>query len=107
VLHIKSLLYDEGYTIPGARAVIKTEHRQKTSQLPLIETASRSAGTPQLRRLQKDLRDLLAHLSNPPVRTVQSIRSPRGTSSRAGSATRRPTTDKLFDPPAGPAAPRS
>ena len=107
VLHIKSLLYDEGYTIPGARTVIKTEHRHKTSQLPLIETGSRAAGTPQLRRLQKDLRDLLAHLSNSPVRTVQSIRSSRGASSRGSQAMRKPTTDKLFDPPSVPPPPRS
>jgi len=107
VLHIKSLLYDEGYTIPGARQVIKTEHRQKTSQLPLaIEAGPKSAGTPQLKRLQKDLRDLLAHLSNSPVSTVQSIRSSRAGAPRASSSTRRPTpeklTDKLFDSPAGP-----
>ena len=95
VLHIKSLLYDEGYTIPGARQVIKTEHRQKTSsQLPLIDTSA-SASTPQLRKLQKELRELLAHLSKQPALprpAVQSIRSPRTTPSR------RPSADKLFDP---------
>jgi DNA-binding transcriptional MerR regulator len=96
VLHIKSLLYDEGYTIPGARQFLKTEHRQKSSQLPLIESGSRAAGTPQLRRLQKDLRDLLAHLSNPPVRTVHSIRAPR-TAPR--QAPRVASTNPLFDLP--------
>ncbi|MBS1801050.1 MAG: MerR family transcriptional regulator [Acidobacteria bacterium] len=108
VLHIKSLLYDEGYTIPGARQVIKIEHRSKApSQLPLgMEAHSPSAHVPQLKRLQKDLRDLLAHLSNPPARTLQSIRSPRTTSARANAANRRPATDKLFDMPPGPAAPR-
>ncbi|MBS1820724.1 MAG: MerR family transcriptional regulator [Acidobacteria bacterium] len=108
VLHIKSLLYDEGYTIPGARQVIKIEHRSKTtSQLPLgMESHSPSASVPQLKRLQKDLRDLLAHLSNPPVRTVQSIRPPRAASSRTSAASRRPATDKLFDMPPGPASPR-
>src|SRR5262249_26982898 len=36
-LHIKTLLYEEGYTIPGARQVIKTEQKQKAPQpqLPL------------------------------------------------------------------------
>lgn len=101
VLHIKTLLYDEGYTIPGARQVIKTEHRQKTSQLPLIETGSNPAGTPQLRRLQKDLRDLFAHLSNPPLRTVQSIRAPRSGSVQRSSA-RQPATDPLFELPSNP-----
>jgi DNA-binding transcriptional MerR regulator len=103
VLHIKSLLYDEGYTIPGARAVIKTEHRQKTSQLPLgIEAGPRSGGAPQLRRLQKELRDLFVHLSNPPARTVQSIRAPRAGSSGPRISPRRPVVDPLFDPPPGP-----
>jgi len=94
VLHIKSLLYDEGYTIPGARQVIKTEQRQKTSQLPLIE-ADAADLTPQLRKLHKDMRDLLAHLSRPPARpSIQSIRSSRS----SGSSIRRPTGDKLFEP---------
>ncbi|WP_260706523.1 MerR family transcriptional regulator [Edaphobacter flagellatus] len=102
VLHIKSLLYDEGYTIPGARQVIKSEHRQKdSSQLPLIDTGSRPAGIPQLRRLQKELRDLLTHLSNPPARTVHSIRAARAgsPSPRAGASARRLTTERLFDTP--------
>ena len=102
VLHIKSLLYDEGYTIPGARQVIKTEQRQKTSQLPLgIDTGVTTNSPQQLRKLQKELRELLTHLSKPPVRpAVQSIRSPR-----AAPSSRRPATDKLFDP--GPNPPRT
>ena len=94
VLHIKSLLYDEGYTIPGARQVIKTETRQKASQLPLIDTGA-SASPPQLRKLQKELRELLAHLSKQPALprpAVQSIRSPR-----ANPASNRPPANKLFD----------
>jgi len=102
VLHIKSLLYEEGYTIPGARQVIKTEQRQKTSQLPLgIDTDVNTNSPQQLRKLQKELRELLAYLSKSPVRpAVQSIRSPR-----TGSSSRRPATDKLFDP--GPNPPRT
>ena len=94
VLHIKSLLYNEGYTIPGARQVIKTEQPQKTSQLPLgIETGPDP--TPQLRKLHKELRELLAHLSKSPARPpIQSIRSPRSGS----PSTRRPAADKLFEP---------
>lgn len=102
VLHIKSLLYNEGYTIPGARQVIKTEHKQKAPQLPLaMEPTSRPASAPQqqLRRLQTDLRDLLAHLSSPPAQSVQSIRSPRATSRKSTSSetlfneNQRPTHD--------------
>lgn len=91
VLHIKSLLYDEGYTISGARQVIKTEQRQKAPQLSLgIEVgASSSTKAPSLRKLQKEMRDLLAHLSRPPARSsVQSIRSTRSTRSESS---------KLFD----------
>jgi DNA-binding transcriptional MerR regulator len=97
VLHIKSLLYDEGYTIPGARQVIKSEHRQKSSQLALEIDSGPATSTQQLRKLQKELRDLLSHLSKPPARpAVQSIRSSRS---------RRPAIDPLFDPDNNP--PRS
>lgn len=113
VLHIKSLLYDEGYTIPGARQALKTEQRTKAPQLPLaIESgasreaaSSRSASphsaSPQLRRLQKDLRDLLAHLSNPPATTVQSIRASRPAANRPAPR-RTLSSSPLFDPPANP-----
>jgi DNA-binding transcriptional MerR regulator len=102
VLHIKSLLYDEGYTIPGARQAIKTEQRQKTSQLPLgIEagSSSRTAAIPQLRRLQKDLRDLLAHLSSQPVQNVQSIRLARKPQAPRSAPRRSSTAESLFEPP--------
>ena len=93
VLHIKSLLYDEGYTISGARQAIKTEQKQKAPQLALdIDVARPTDSAQQLRKLQKEMRDLLAHLSRPPVRSsIQSIRSPRVLSS-----SRRPPSDELF-----------
>ncbi len=93
-LHIKSLLYDEGYTIPGARQVIKGELRQKEPQLPLaIENAVPSANTQQLRKLQKELRDLHAVLSKPvaPRAAVHTIRAPRPSAS--------PRRPALFDAP--------
>src|ERR1700733_4299829 len=46
-LRVKSLLKDEGYTIPGARQVLKSEFRQKEPQLPLI-----GAGLPDVKKLQ-------------------------------------------------------
>jgi DNA-binding transcriptional MerR regulator len=93
-LHIKSLLYQDGYTIPGARQVIKSELRHKTPQLPLDIEATPSAGTPpQLRKLQKELRDLLAVLSKPPARPqVHPFRAPRST-----AGPRRVSSEKLFD----------
>lgn len=95
VLHIKNLLYDEGYTIPGARQVIKTEQRQKAPQLALdIEVDAKPQANRQLRKLQKEMRDLVDHLSRPPVRpAVHTIRSTRGS-----SATSRPSSKGLFTP---------
>jgi DNA-binding transcriptional MerR regulator len=98
-LRIKTLLYDEGYTIPGARQVFKSELRQKEPQLALgIEDASASpVDTRQLRKLQKDLRDLHTLLSRPATRAaVHPIRTPR-----AANPPHRPT-EKLFDLPPFP-----
>ena len=95
VLHIKSLLYDEGYTIPGARQVIKTEQRQKAPQLALdIDLQAPTGSNRQLKKLHKEMRDLFDHLSRPPVRpAVHSIRP-----NRASSSTSRPTAKDLFTP---------
>jgi DNA-binding transcriptional MerR regulator len=96
-LRIKSLLYDEGYTIPGARQVFKSELKHKDPQLALAIQDAINATAPtvdvrQLRKLQKELRDLLALLSKPATRTpIQPIRAPRNA---------RPTTERLFDVPA-------
>ncbi len=92
-LHIKTLLYEEGYTIPGARQVIKAELKQKAPQLSLGIDDAAAAGVPQMRKLQKELRDLLAILSKPPARpSVHPIRAPRQT-----AAPRRVSSEKLFD----------
>ena len=97
-LHIKSLLYDEGYTIPGARHVIKTELKHKEPQLALaMGTEASGVDKNQLRKLQKDLRELLAMLSKPPARgAVHPIRAPRQSNNP------RRTAEKLFDLPAKP-----
>ena len=94
-LRIKSLLYSEGYTIPGARQVFKAELKQKEPQLALaIDNATPGADIRQLRKLQKDLRDLHTLLSKPTARAaVHSIRTPRN------PATPRRTPEKLFDLP--------
>jgi len=91
-LRIKSLLYNEGYTIPGARQVFKAELKQKEPQLALIDNGAANIDTRQLRKLQKDLRDLQALLSKPAVRAaVHPIRTSRNPS------TPRRTAEKLFD----------
>jgi DNA-binding transcriptional MerR regulator len=94
-LRIKTLLYDEGYTIPGARQAFKSELKQKEPQLALaIDKAPSAIDNRQLRKLQKDLRDLLALLSKPSARAaVHPIRAPRA------SSPPRQTTKGLFDLP--------
>src|SRR5260370_14740613 len=94
-LRIKSLLYNEGYTIPGARQVFKVELKQKEPQLALaIANAAPNIDTRQLRKLQKDLRDLHTLLSKPTARAaVHPIRPPRNP--RAPPR----TAEKLFDLP--------
>jgi DNA-binding transcriptional MerR regulator len=94
-LRIKSLLYNEGYTIPGARQVFKSELRQREPQLALtIEGAPTSIDSRQLRKLHKDLRDLHTLLSKSPARTtVHPIRAPRTPN------TPRRTPEKLFNLP--------
>jgi DNA-binding transcriptional MerR regulator len=96
VLRIKSLLYDEGYTIPGARQVFKAELHHKEPQLSLeideASTAPAPGSSKQLRKLQKELRDLHTLLAKPAARAaVHPIRAPRH------AATPRQATPKLFD----------
>ncbi len=100
VLRIKSLLYDEGYTIPGARQIFKAELRHKEPQLSLgiEETDSHPAPSKQLRKLQKELRDLHALLSKPVTRAaVHPIRAPRPAAAGRHAATPRQSAPKLFD----------
>jgi len=93
VLRIKSLLYDEGYTIPGARQVFKAELHHKEPQLALgIDETAHPAPSKQLRKLQKELRDIHTILSRPVARAaVHPIRAPRN------SHAARPSVPKLFD----------
>jgi DNA-binding transcriptional MerR regulator len=76
-LRVKTLLYDEGYTIPGARQLLKTESRGKgPSLLPGIDEAP---DVQRLKRLRKEMQDLLTILERPvgvkPSAAVHSIRS--------------------------------
>ncbi len=116
-LRIKGLLYDEGYTIPGARQMLKAEAKQKEPQLSLLgEEGERSTpGDSRLHTLRRDLQDLLSLLEAPPSRPAGAapafdVRS--GT--RRGNATtpiRRaalipvPSSEKLFDFPGHASSP--
>jgi DNA-binding transcriptional MerR regulator len=76
-MRVKALLYDEGFTIPGARQALKSEAKgAKEPQLGLgIVDSGASIDVEKLRALQKELRDLHALLSKSPVKSsVQSIR---------------------------------
>jgi DNA-binding transcriptional MerR regulator len=78
-LRIKSLLYDEGYTIPGARQVFKAEAKTKESGVPEAIAAPRETAaaaeaarpqltgrqTAQLHALRLEMIALLADLSAP------------------------------------------
>ena len=70
-LRIKRLLYDEGYTIPGARQVFQTEAREvrknkSAPALPMpVETSN--AAVAALDSVIKELRGLAAMLAAPPT----------------------------------------
>ena len=70
-LKIRHLLYEEGYTIPGARQAFQQEARQNAEagstqpDLPL-EPRANSPGTPlKVQRLKSELREILGLLSRP------------------------------------------
>jgi DNA-binding transcriptional MerR regulator len=106
-LRVKTLLYDEGYTIPGARQAIKSEMKHNASQLALaMPEGPTTASTQQIKKLQKDLRELLATLSRPvgarsAVHPIRSLKTQRPTPTPA--PTPRPAAVKsLFDTAAKP-----
>ncbi len=116
-MRIKRLLYDEGYTIPGARQLLKSEAKQREPQLTLLSDPSGHSDRakerdPRLGALQEDLRSLLTLLQGPPhgvssnaayalrsgARKVNSTPAVRRTSLHPV-----PATEKLFDFPSVPA----
>lgn len=62
IVHVKKLLYEEGYTISGARQFIKSESKRDRNQgaLPFISPASKPA---ELREIKQGLREVLGILS--------------------------------------------
>ena len=66
-LRIRHLLYNEGYTIPGARQLLKAELRPRETQLALTEdAATRDLRADRLRTLYRSLCDLYGQLSATP-----------------------------------------
>lgn len=88
-LRVKTLLYDEGYTIPGARQVLKSEFRQKEPQLALPGADLPASDAKQLRGLRRELQAIATLLARPmdkipgapksPAAPVHTIRTPRRT----------------------------
>ena len=62
VVRIKKLLYNEGFTIAGARAQLKAEGRKKQTALPFLVPPD--AGLAELKQLRQGLRDILWLLNN-------------------------------------------
>jgi DNA-binding transcriptional MerR regulator len=61
VLRIKKLLYDQGFTIAGARQQLRAETRRKQSPLPFaIPTPNRG----ELKQVRQGLREILGILSS-------------------------------------------
>jgi len=87
-LRIKTLLYDEGYTIPGARQAFKAELRSSKDPQLGLEGVGDSVDARHLLALQKELRELYALLSKPAAArpAVQAIRAPRTTQSATPAA---------------------
>lgn len=77
-LRVKTLLYDEGYTIAGARQMLKGEVRTKEpgALLPGIDA---TPDPERLKRLRREMQELLAMLQAPigekKTAAVQSIRA--------------------------------
>ena len=114
-LRIKRLLYDEGYTIPGARHLLKVEARQKEPQLTLLgDEALRAVNhEARLRNLRQDLHALLALLQAAPsaaspgaAPTLRSAARQPGCipAVRRASLAAVPASENLFDFPGGSAA---
>jgi DNA-binding transcriptional MerR regulator len=77
-LRVKTLLYDEGYTIPGARQMLKGEVKAK-EPVALLPGIDATPDLQRLKRLRKEMQEILAMLQVPvgekKTAAVQSIRT--------------------------------
>ena len=62
VLRVKKLLYDQGFTIAGARQPLKAEVKRKQSPLPF---AVPNTGKGELKQVRQGLREILGILKAP------------------------------------------
>lgn len=97
-VRIKHLLYDEGYTIAGARQLLRTEQRQGPPQLSLI--ATETPDPRKLNGLRRELESIVSMLSRPAG--ARSAPLPMRPPRRAVSVRRDPDLAQgLFAPPSG------
>ena len=90
-LRVKSLLKEEGYTIPGARQLLKAEFRLKEPQLSLLETGMPGAGVKQLRNLRRELQGIAAMLAKP-------VGKPAAAPTAAAQASKAPAVHTMRNP---------
>jgi DNA-binding transcriptional MerR regulator len=62
ILRIKNLLYDQGFTIAGARQHLRAELKRKQSPLPFA--VANPGGKTELKQLRQGLREILGILSS-------------------------------------------
>jgi DNA-binding transcriptional MerR regulator len=86
-LKIRNLLYEEGYTIPGARQAFQLEAKSAASanaktqsELPLDAGAGRTSAL-KVQRLKTELREILGMLSRP-VGKPRLVSKPRATETK-------------------------
>jgi len=61
VVHIKKLLYEQGFTIAGARQQLRSEAKRKQNPLPF--SASHPTGRTELKQVRQGLREILGILA--------------------------------------------
>ena len=75
-LRIKRLLYDEGYTIPGARQLLKSESKQQTAAPQLSLLGPEPPANGKLQEVRRELQAIASLLSRP-VGTLPGSRDQR------------------------------
>ena len=105
-MRVRTLLKEEGYTIPGARAVLKAEFRLKEPQLSMMDGGAPPA-TKVLRNIRNELASIAALLAKPVGKQpappkAQPIPSLRAQRRAATQAVRVEAPQIPFDPPEPP-----
>ena len=76
---IRHLLYEEGYTIPGARQHFQAEARKPAESGQLQLAAGSTKSEPKLGKLRSELKEILGMLTTAPGAKRQSAEPPRTT----------------------------